>query len=198
MHFLTKITLNVRDLRAHFIKDDNSLHCFVYSLFPKRDISDFPGRFLYADKGPRQNGRELVVLSQEIPDIPQGITSATLTLSPDFLQFPRYRFMIDMNPVKREASTGKRRPILGQLPLLTWFISLGEKNGFAVDPITLEAQVHPTRVCAKGDIERLFHHVTFRGNLEVKDTTLFQEAVYNGLGHGKAFGFGLLQLNPIS
>lgn len=195
MHYLTKLFLDAAALRKGNIRDDYSIHRLVYSLFP---LEQERSRFLYADKGSVRGGRLLLVLSEKEPNVPEYVTSATTIISENFFRFSDYRFEIDLNPVKKEKESGKRRAVTGQLDLLNWFIAHSEKWGFQADARSLEVSIKPVRQFSKDGTVCTFNHAFFRGSLHVTDQEKFRESFLAGLGHGKAFGFGLLQLRPIS
>lgn len=195
MHYLTKLFLDAAALRKGNIRDDYSIHRLVYSLFP---LEQERSRFLYADKGSVRGGRLLLVLSEKEPNVPEYVTSATTIISENFFRFSDYRFEIDLNPVKKEKESGKRRAVTGQLDLLNWFIAHSEKWGFQADARSLEVSIKPVRQFSKDGTVCTFNHAFFRGSLHVTDQEKFRESFFAGLGHGKAFGFGLLQLLPVS
>lgn len=195
MHYLTKLFLDAAALRKGNIRDDYSIHRLVYSLFP---LEQERSRFLYADKGSVRGGRLLLVLSEKEPNVPEYVPSATTIISENFFCFSDYRFEIDLNPVKKEKESGKRRAVTGQLDLLNWFIAHSEKWGFQADARSLEVSIKPVRQFSKDGTVCTFNHAFFRGRLHVTDQEKFRESFFAGLGHGKAFGFGLLQLLPVS
>lgn len=195
MHYLTKLSLDAAALRKENIRDDYSIHRLVYSLFP---LEQERSRFLYADKGSVRGGRLLLVLSEKEPNVPEYVTSATTIISENFFRFSDYRFEIDLNPVKKEKESGKRRAVTGQLDLLNWFVAHSEKWGFQAEARSLEVSIKPVRQFSKDGTVCTFNHAFFRGRLHVTDQEKFRESFFAGLGHGKAFGFGLLQLLPIS
>ena len=195
MHYLTKLFLDAAALRKGNIRDDYSIHQLVYSLFP---LEQERSRFLYADKGSVRGGRLLLVLSEKEPNVPEYVTSATTIISENFFRFSDYRFEIDLNPVKKEKESGKRRAVTGQLDLLNWFIAHSGKWGFQADARSLEVSIKPVRQFSKDGTVCTFNHAFFRGRLHVTDQEKFRESFFAGLGHGKAYGFGLLQLRPIS
>lgn len=194
MLYLTRLLLDLKVCRRMQIRDAYSIHKIVYSCFPQEGNG---GNFLYSDKGFCDGIRTILILSEQKPQIPNFIQSATTELSEHFLNFSRYRFEIILNPVKREKESGKRRPILGQLPLLQWFIAHSKRWGFETDENSLEVMTLPMLKFKKNNADCMFHAVKFRGSLRITDQTLFSETLKNGIGHGKAFGFGLMQLVPI-
>ncbi len=191
---LTKLFLDAAACRREKISDDYSVHRVVYSLFPK---TASPSRILYADKGPVQGGRLILILSAVPPRPSSELETSSLVLSERFFGADRYRFEVTLNPVKKDPESGKRKAVTGQLNVLNWFLKHAPKWGFEADANTLEAAVLPTKVFSKNDSEQRFNHVSFRGTLKVTDRKLFRNSVTQGLGHAKAFGFGLLQLSPI-
>ncbi len=198
MRYLTKVVLGPEALRQYAVRDAYSIHRLVYSWFPlEPDETKSDPRFLYADLGPTRNGRAILILSAQEPVLPETLPSATTVLGENFFSFEDFRFQVDLNPVKRDKADGKRRPVVGQLNLLMWFISHAPQWGFQVDETSLEVRTCPTKTFCKGATKYTFHHVRFHGRLKVIDQELFRKAVFEGLGHGKAFGFGLLQLVPL-
>ena len=198
MHYLTKVVLEPEALRQYAVRDAYSVHRLVYSWFPlgADEVKSDP-RFLYADLGPTRGGRAILILSAQEPVLPETLPSATTVLGENFFSFEDFRFQVELNPVKRDRVDGKRHPVVGQLNLLMWFISHAQQWGFQVDKASLEARTCPIKTFCKGTTKYTFHHVRFQGHLRVVDQALFQKTVFEGIGHGKAFGFGLLQLVPL-
>lgn len=194
MIYLTKIRLDVGICRKRNIQDAYALHRLVYSFFPREKNA---GRFLYADLGSAAGGRDLLILSGILPELPEEIASASTELSDRFFQFSDFNFKVLLNPVRKDGQTGKRLPITGQLPLLQWFASHAEKWGFTVDVNTLSVRTLPSVNFIKNGGECRFHRAEFCGTLHVNAPEIFRRYAEHGIGHGKAFGFGLLQLVPI-
>ncbi len=192
--YLTKLFLNPTICRRENLRDAYSLHKLVYSCFPKTEEKQ---NFLYADKGAVRGGRLILMLSDRLPVLPESAESATTELTENFFHFTGYRFEIILNPVRRDSGTGKRCPITGQLNLLQWFLAKNSQWGFETDSNTLDARTLPAVQFPKDGRICTFHAVQFRGCLKVTDMDLFRKAVASGIGHGKAFGFGLLQLVPV-
>lgn len=191
--YLTKISLDAAFCFRNRISDPYSIHRTVYSLFPEKSEK----RFLYADRGAVAGKRELLILSAEIPELPDDIPGSTKIISERFFACSRFRFEIILNPVKSLPRSGKREPVIGQLPLLTYFTDRMKKWGFESDLTTLEVFTLPSVNFTKKGHECRMHRVKYRGVLQVTDRDLFRSVFENGIGHGKAFGFGLLQLFPI-
>ena len=132
-----------------------------------------------------------------MPDIPQNVTASIRKISEKFFTAQKYRFEILLNPVKCDSKTQKRQAVTGQLPLLNYFAERMNKWGFEADLNHLEVTSLPSmNFCCNGKQYR-FNRAKYRGILSVTDMELFRKTFISGIGHGKAFGFGLMQLVPI-
>ena len=194
--YLTRLKLSAGDHVRFRIRDAYAIHKLVYSLFPL-DNDAKKQRILYADKQGTEGGRLLLILSPDLPQGPGTLPMTSLQIDDNFYDADRYHFEAVLNPVKKDPATGKRQAIKGLLPVMKWLVDRSPQWGFAVDEQTLQPFIQNTLVFKKDDQQQCFNRVLFRGDLRVTDRTRFQTAVENGLGHGKAFGFELLQLSPI-
>ena len=191
--YLTKLSLDAVYCHRQKIVDDYSVHRVVYSFFPEENKT----RFLYVDHGVIAGKRELLILSSLIPELPEALPGSTRQIGEHFFSFTQYRFEIILNPVKSVPRSNKRAPIIGQLPLLTYFTERMKKWGFESDLETLQVFTLPSMCFVKKGQSCRMHKVKFRGVLQVTDPALFRQSFESGIGHGKAFGFGMLQLVPI-
>ena len=192
--FLTEILLDARYCHQHKIADAYGIHRTVYSLFPRDGA---PQRILYADRGPRAGGRAVLILSASAPELPPEMPASTRLIGERFFAASRYRFEVLLNPVRSNHQTRKREPVIGQLPLLKYFTARAAQWGFQAEEETLELFVRPSLSFVRNGRDCRFHRVQFRGTLRVTDPERFRQSFAAGLGHGKAFGFGLLQLAAI-
>lgn len=122
-------------------------------------------------------------------------------------------FRLRANPTKRlspapdpdgQRMQGKRVELRDETEQLTWLRRKGEQNGFRL----LAARVDPAAKVqsrAAGDgggrpsgvANRLtFGAATFEGELQITDAPRFREGLVQGIGSGKAYGFGLLSVAP--
>lgn len=69
-----------------------------------------------------------------------------------------------------------------------WLVSRASAHGFTVLAASVDA--YQQNIAGARDIR--FSTVNFSGELVVDDTALFQQVLFNGLGHAKAFGCGLV------
>ncbi len=129
------------------------------------------------------------------------------------------RFRLVANPtVKIDTKSGpegvrrngRRVPLRGDEALLAWLVRKGADAGFTVGPDAAAAAravvVRPLgdlvgwRANDPGDgAQRLtLRGAAFDGVLTVTDADRLRAAVTSGIGSGKAYGFGLLSLAPMS
>lgn len=190
---LTKVTMDTGCCLKYKITDPYSIHRMVYSFFPEKS----PERFLYADQGLSGNRREILILSGSVPELPEDVPGCSRKIGDQFFSHSSFRFEILLNPVKTTPRSNKREPVKGQLPLLTYFTDRMKKWGFECDLETLEVVILPSMNFTKKGHSCRMHKVKYRGVLTVTDQDTFRKCFESGIGHGKAFGFGLLQLIPI-
>ncbi len=118
-----------------------------------------------------------------------------------FLPGQVYKFRLVANPTKRIKSTDKEKPgkRVGLYRLQdqqAWLERKAGQHGFI--PLSAEVTNLSDQFAYKvmdKERKRLTHHgVRFDGVLQVTDSNLFMQAVSNGIGSAKGFGFGLLSL----
>ena len=201
--YLTQVILTPKICLKERVYDEYALHRVVYSLFPKSEQGR--QRVLYVHKGLQHGNHVLLVMSEVEPTGKPEIQKDTRRIAESFLTHRRYAFEVVLNPVKRR--TGKpgspdagrqiTTPITGQLPLLKWFVEKAAASGFSPDETTLEVRVRSAQTFRKSENQVVHHRVCFTGTLTVTDAEAFRQTFQNGMGRGKAFGFGLLQIVPL-
>jgi CRISPR system Cascade subunit CasE len=198
------LKLSRSDCKAFKITDPYSIHRTVYSLFPK--IENTERDFLFADKGGSFNERRILILSKRSPRQPEYGTVESKAIPESFLNCDTYGFEIRLNPTKREKNSGKIIPVQGtekqdsylkKKKLLEWFCAKSETWGFSTDHGSLQIQSTDIQVFEKDNKQITQNSVTFTGKLRVKDRALFIKSFEEGIGRGKGFGFGLLELVPL-
>lgn len=103
-------------------------------------------------------------------------------------------FRLRANPtVKRD---GKRHGLFRTEDQIAWLKRKGAAAGFSLDSVIASPEGTRRAFESKGaDRRRLSHYaVRFDGRLIVRDLELLHGAIRDGIGAGKAFGFGLLSL----
>jgi CRISPR system Cascade subunit CasE len=174
------------------IKDAYSIHKLIYSLFPG-DTRDF----LFSEIEGGYQERRVLILSQNQPLIPEAGEISSKKVPENLLSYERYGFQVQLNPVIRTNGETKCIPIIGEEALRTWFLSRQEDWGFIVDPDSLEIFDLGIQEFQSASKKVIHNKATFRGIMNVSDRNLFQHSFTCGIGRGKAFGFGLLQLRPV-
>ncbi|WP_298591596.1 type I-E CRISPR-associated protein Cas6/Cse3/CasE [uncultured Kocuria sp.] len=110
-----------------------------------------------------------------------------------------WAFRARLNPTWMENDTRRRRPLLEYDQQAEWL--LRQSKGaftYANDPVWGEVDLAidnegPLTSRTRG---LTLGAVSYRGTLQVRDPELFQELIVRGVGRGKSFGMGLLQLQP--
>ncbi|MGX8679016.1 MAG: type I-E CRISPR-associated protein Cas6/Cse3/CasE, partial [Sphaerochaetaceae bacterium] len=75
-----------------------------------------------------------------------------------------------------------------------WFLSKQNSWGFEVIQDSFEVFETGVQIFEKGETKITQSKASFRGVLRVTDRSVFKQSFEQGIGRGKAFGFGLLQL----
>jgi len=174
------------------LSDDYAVHKLVYSLFPGNKRT-----FLYCDQGGDFRGRRILLLSQNQPLLPSVGELESKRVSSELLTYSRYIFQIQLNPVVRKSGDKKFIPVVGQDKLREWFLRRQADWGFAADPDRIEISDTGIIVIEKGTQTITYNKALFRGILEVHDKSILAQSFEQGIGRGKAFGFGLLQIKPV-
>jgi CRISPR system Cascade subunit CasE len=173
----------------------------------------------------RHSGSRVVILVQSAPkpDWEYAFHNACYLLAappevkpfnPCYTTGQRLRFRLLANPtrrltehslgadgqlVKKWANTDKKgmRVPVPTDQLLDWINRRAEKAGFSIEKDSIN--VLPGYVFAnkRGDRHGIrLRSVRYDGLLSVTEPALFRQAIIQGIGPGKAFGFGLLSVAP--
>jgi CRISPR system Cascade subunit CasE len=76
-----------------------------------------------------------------------------------------------------------------------WLNARAARLGFALDERGVAVDAYQRHAEKGGRLQ--FSTVDFSGQLTITDASSFQGALYNGIGHAKAFGCGLLLVRPM-
>lgn len=96
---------------------------------------------------------------------------------------------------KAREDKGKRRAITDKDEVFAWLHRKAEENGFDVKDVAFDRVYWYESKGGKAD--KPIGAVQFDGVLVVTDPDKLREAVRNGIGPQKAYGFGLLSLAPL-
>jgi len=205
--FASVLRLNRQDCHALRITDPYSLHRVVYSLFPDirseldKQTSETSG-IQFADLGGDFHGRDVLLLSNREPmekvDGQYG-EIRTQPLPNHFLSHHRYRFKLIVNPTRRNNSTKKLVPIRQRDEIAAWFVKRAQANwGFIVEQTQLQIdRVEVLRFQDKSQRNVTLAQAHLQGTLQVISPDLFAASFARGIGRGRAFGCGLLQIVPL-
>ncbi len=199
MMHVSHYLLTLRDCRALRLTDSYSLHRAVYGLFPDvRRGTGGPSGILFADKGGRNGVRRILVLSDREAGTPEYGRIESRPLPGSFLDFQDYRFEIIINPVQKKRSSRKREPLRGREAVERWFIDKAQSWGFAPRPETVQVADISVDRFKKDGMNVTLGKARVTGALTVTSKELFTHSFTHGIGHGKAFGCGLLQISPLA
>lgn len=116
----------------------------------------------------------------------------------------RYRFRLRANPTvtKREDKAGearaqkpKRYGLYSADAQAQWLVNVAARSGFVAERFEI---VSSERFRArKGKAVVTLASATFEGELRVTDAGQVRALLQHGVGHGRAFGMGLLSLAPL-
>ncbi|MDR2669472.1 MAG: type I-E CRISPR-associated protein Cas6/Cse3/CasE [Desulfovibrio sp.] len=193
----SRLLLTPRDMLRLRLTDVYSLHRVIYDLFPlphpESDTVD--NKFLFVDNGVKKGIREIVILSRQPPrDCGLHITQREV---PDtWLDFPSYRFALTVNPAGRNAKSGKIVALRRREDVVEWFSGKAPSWGFAVSDKDLIVDEVGVWEFTKKNQPVTLGFARLRGLLHVEDRELFRRSFSRGIGRGKAFGCGLLQIVP--
>ena len=194
--------LSRHDVKTLKIKDEYSLHRVVYSLFedirtPEQKQTGTSSGILYADKGGDEIHRKILILANRNPIVPEHGELVSKKIPDNFLDHEHYRFEIVINPSQRNNATRKIIPIKGREAIGEWFINKAPRSwGFSVNPQNLIISNNHVKCFDKKGHQVTQGYATVVGQFHVTDKAQFINSFQNGIGRGRAFGAGLLQVIP--
>jgi CRISPR system Cascade subunit CasE len=200
MKFLTRITVDHRTAAQQRLNDSYAWHQALWNAFPEKQSRDF----LYRIEE-REAGFLAYLLSETRPVAPGWGRWETKDVGDSFLEHTAYRFQLCANPTRRYVNDGqgnrfeksKRFVVADPDALKQWLLRKAEQGGFAVDEAALQIGPPVNQPFYKGGRKGNHRRVEFSGLLTVTDREQFKETFKKGIGSAKAFGFGLLVLQPI-
>lgn len=198
------LRLSRHDCKALRITDPYSIHRVVYSLFEDtrseaEKLTSKPNGILYADKGGDFKQRQILLLSDREPMQPEHGEVVSKQIPDAFLAHHRYGFKVTVNPTRRNNASRKLVPVKERKAVAEWFAErAGRSWGFEVIPEYLQIQRLGVQQFRKGEQTLTHGSATLKGELRVIDREHFVRSFRQGIGRGRAFGFGLLQIAPIS
>lgn len=216
MMTMTVIPMNIRsrEVRAD-LADSQRLHMRIMHMF--QDTQRESNRVLYRVEG--VDTPFVIVQAESRPNttvLPSDYVRATIRVRDDLedafghihngqkLHF-RLRANVTKKLATQQQSNGKRIAITDSQEQVEWLLRKGQQSGFAVLPDPFAIDGYAITVIDEGKIHGVKRkHVTsnklthagvrYEGTLEVTDVQLFVDALRNGIGSAKAYGFGLMSV----
>ena len=191
--YTTTITLNPGNvLAANTLSSRYTCHQAVMALTGKQ------GRVLWR----LETGiyPKLMVRSPDRPDLETFLCSRPGyavdvicdRAEPDYKEGQILRFLLDANPTKRVNGSGHIRALEGDAEVYSWLArNLTHSGADLKDAAILDKQGHTLR---RGKHAFRLFVVRLAGKVQVSSPEKFCETLYNGIGRGKGFGCGLLQI----
>lgn len=203
--YASVLRLSRADLNVLKVSDAYSLHRVVYGLFEdlRSDAekkASLPSGIVYADKSGDFKNRRILVLSTRKPhQTPQFGKVETKPVTLGFLMHSHYAFEVTLNPSRRDKQSGKIVPLRSREEVTHWFLQRSDRSwGFSVNQVNLQTDKVGVQVFKKGESSITHGYATLKGELAVTDPYRFRQSFLQGIGRGRAFGFGLLQIVPLS
>jgi len=197
--YLSRLMLNLRSRQVRAdLADRYEMHRTLLNAFPESLPHD--ERVLYRiEEGTLEPIVRVLVQSQTEPDwhsVPR-LRDRYLLDDPEVRQIDiqvannqRLRFRLQANPtVKRD---GKRHALYADDELVAWLQRKGDQHGFALGQLDFQIAKLGNKH-GKGR-KQVWHGVQFDGVLTVTNSPAFAEALRQGIGSAKAFGFGMLSI----
>lgn len=197
--YLSQLVIDLRSRQARKdLGDRFELHRTVMSAFPD-DLPENERVLFRVEEGRLEPMAVLLVQSHTLPhweDVPR-LQSDYLLHEPHIREITtniqigrQLNFRLQANPtVKRD---GKRYALYDDEALSAWLQRKSINHGFQLGKLGFRF----AKLGKKYGKNRLqvWHAVQFDGFLTVTDDSLFTEALVQGIGSAKAFGFGLLSI----
>lgn len=199
--------LDRQAVKALNLIDPYALHKAIYSLYEDvrsseaKKSSETSG-ILYADQGGDFNGRKILLLANRPPanHIAGQYGAIQSKEIPDaFLDHAEYRFKVVVNPTRRENASRKIVPVKGREAIAEWFTRRAPQSwGFDISPAHLQVdRVDLLQFKDKQQNAVTLAQAHVQGQFKVIDRQQFQSSFVKGIGRGRAFGCGLLQIVPV-
>ena len=202
MSYLSQIQVGKAEAARLRLRDTYAWHQQLWLVFPGRDEQRRSFLFRVDDK---HEVFRVLLLSLGAPAPQAWGVWEVRRIADAFLAHDRYRFQVRANPtVKRVVwdesagfrKNGRRTGIYDANALRAWIERKGQQSGFEV----LECSAGPAMQSYFVKDARRGKHISvdFQGVLRVNDFATFEKAFHAGIGPAKAFGFGLLMLQPVA
>jgi CRISPR system Cascade subunit CasE len=195
LSYLTRIAIDKTQAARHHFVDGYAWHQALWRAFPGCDGA--PREFLFRVDDAARHFRVLL-LSPELPVLQQWGRWETKRVADTFLEHDSYRFQLKANPTMRRSSDRRRLAIYQEDRLREWLERKAMDSGFEPIENTLVVGAPTDETFVRNGRRGKHVAVDFAGALRVTGREAFRDAFTKGIGSAKAFGFGLLMLQPVS
>lgn len=219
--YLTRFRLNpARRGARKLLGSPHAMHAAVRAGFVTDEAYERPGRrTLWRLDSPAPGSATLYIVSPGEPDLTHLVeqagwpTTATWEtrayggLLESLENKQRWAFRLTANPVRsgrqtQDSKQTQRYGYLREAEQAQWLMDRAVRHGFTVPEQSdgtpnLTLHQRQTLTFKRGAGTVTLATATFDGILEIADVTAFRSALTGGIGHGKAYGCGLLTLAPV-
>jgi len=194
MNYLSQIILHKQEAVRYRLRDSYAWHRVLWDTFPGRNGDSRQFLFRIDDHHPYFR---VLLLSPYRPVIPGWGQWECRDVSATFLNHKKYRFQLKANPTMRRVSDRRRIGIYAEPRLRDWITRKANNHGFSIEPNTITLSTPIDEVFFRDGHRGKHVSVDFRGVLRVTAPDVFRLTFQKGIGAAKAFGFGLLMLDPL-
>ena len=196
--FLIKVNMPIRDA-YRLLADCQKMHQFVTGLFgTDRNTS----QVLYRTKTVQQTLSIYIYANRPVdPALCRyRVEQRDISKWLDTIQAGQYcGFDLIASPSKKEGTDGqknsKRRSLRTQQERMDWLNRKASNLGFSIVQATEQDNVH---ICGNHDADnggKMYHNAYhYQGVVQITNADLFRQALQNGIGPGKAYGFGMMMV----
>jgi CRISPR system Cascade subunit CasE len=202
MSYLSQIRVGKGEAARLRLQDAYSWHQELWRAFPGKDGELRSFLFRVED---RHEVFQVLLLSPEAPVVPDWGSWEVKKVANSFLSHDHYLFQVRANPtIKRvvrdtageRKKNGRRTGIYDPEGLQAWIRRKALQAGIEILDCSAGPPIHGYFV--KEGRRGKHIAVDFQGTLRVRDRAVFENTFRTGIGPAKAFGFGLLMLQPLA
>lgn len=206
-----------RDLFDPYDLHRTVMRAFPSVIDPEQDPRSFWGVLYRLEHDRRVPYPTLYVQSRVMPDwsfldqdaliqdsVPNPTTKSVAKAYNRIRSGQTLRFRLRANPTKKidtksdesgNRRNGRRVPLLKYEDQIKWLERKAVSHGFGLSDVYVAASGAGERQVSRR-IGGTFQGVVYEGRLIVRDPDIFRKTLAEGIGPGKAFGFGLLSVAP--
>ena len=193
---LSLYKLSRNDFKSLKMKDSYSSHKAIYSLFP--EIEGQTRDFVFVEKKLELGAKTYLISSSRMPVQNDFGTLEVKEVPDDFFSHSVYQFKTKVNPVTRSKANKKIIPITSDEDVKRWAIDLFAKKEILIHPDSFEIVESDVEIFKKGTSKITLNSATIAGRFQANNPQALKDAVEKGIGKAKTYGFGLLEISPLS